>query len=122
MNNSTDEAAIKQIVDYYTEGMRTGDVAVLKKAFHPLAILCGYLGDYQIASPIQVLYDWRAENPAPETAGETFDCVVLSVEITGRVASAKVRETHEGEVAIDYFHLLNDNGRWSIVSKLWDAE
>ena len=77
--------------------------------------------DYQIAAPIQVLYDWRADNPAPATLGEAFDCVVLSVEITGRVAAAKVRETHDSEVAVDYFHLLNDNGNWSIVSKLWDS-
>ena len=57
----------------------------------------------------------------PVTTGEAFDCVVLSLEITGRVASAKVRETHEGAV-IDYFHLLKDGDQWCIVSKLWDTE
>jgi hypothetical protein len=47
-----------------------------------------------------------------------FECVILTIEITGRVAAAKVRESsHEGAV-IDYFHLLNDGNRWSIVSKL----
>ena len=44
------------------------------------------------------------------------------IEVTGRVASATVRETsHDGDV-IDYFHLLKDKNRWWIVSKLWDAE
>ena len=51
-----------------------------------------------------------------------FECSILAIAVTGRVATATLRETsHEGSV-IDYFHLLNDNGRWWIVSKLWDAE
>ena len=51
-----------------------------------------------------------------------FDCSILAITVTGRVATATVRETsHEGSV-IDYFHLLKDNGSWLIVSKLWDTE
>jgi hypothetical protein len=57
-----------------------------------------------IAGPIDGLYDWINSNPAPVTTEEAFDCVVLALEITGQVASAKVRETHEG-VVIDYFHI-----------------
>ena len=46
---------------------------------------------------------------------------ILAIEVTGRVATATVRETSPEGRVIDYFHLLKDNGRWSIVSKLWDA-
>ena len=75
-----------------------------------------------IAAPIEGLYEWVEANPAPSATGEIFECVILTIEITGRVAAAKARETsHEGDV-IDYFHLLSDGNRWSIVSKLWDAE
>lgn len=102
--------------------MRTGDVEILKKAFHQQAILCGYLGDEMIAAPIEALYDWVKSNPSPAETGEAFDCSILAVEVTGRVAAAKARETsHEGDV-IDYFHLLKDGDRWWIVSKLWGAE
>ena len=122
MNNSSEENGISEAINFYAEGMRTGNVEILKKGFHQRAILCGYLGDEMIAAPIEGLYDWVASNPAPSETGENFGCAVLAIEVTGRVAAATVRETsHEGDV-IDYFHLLNDGNQWLIVSKLWDAE
>ena len=90
MNSSADEYGIREAINYYIEGMRTGNVEVLRQGFHGQAILCGYLGDEMIAAPIEGLYDWVNSNPAPAATGEAFDCVVLSLEITGRVASAKL--------------------------------
>ncbi len=122
MNNSSEENGIREAINYYAEGMRTGSVEILKKGFHQQAILCGYLGDEMIAASIEGLYDWVESNPAPAETGEAFGCAILAIEVTGRVAAATVRETsHEGDV-IDYFHLLRDTDRWWIVSKLWDAE
>ena len=121
MNSSIDENGIREAINYYIDGMRTGKVEVLRQGSHQQAILCGYLGDELIGAPIEGLYDWVNSNPAPVTTGEAFDGVVMSLEITGRVASAKVRETHDGAV-IDYFHLLKHEDRWWIVSKLWDTE
>ncbi len=122
MNSSTEETAIRETITYYVEGMRTCNVEILKQGFHQQAILCGYLGDEMIAAPIEGLYDWVNSNPAPAKTGEIFGCSILVIEVTGRVATATVRETgHEGTV-IDYFHLLSDKNRWWIVSKLWDAE
>ena len=119
---SSEESGIREAINYYVDGMRTGSVESLKRGFHQQAILCGYLGDEMIAAPIEGLYDWVDSNPAPATTGEVFDCSILSIEITGRVAAATVRESgHEGNV-IDYFHLLKVGDRWWIVSKLWDAE
>src|SRR5687767_10036718 len=119
---SPEDRGIREAVQHYVEGMRTHKVDGLKEGFHQQAILCGYLGDEVIAAPIEALYDWVAANPAPAETGELFDCSILAIEVTGRVATATLRErSHEGTV-IDYFHLLKDNGRWWIVSKLWDAE
>lgn len=122
MNISSEENGIREAINYYADGMRTGSVEILKQGFHQQAILCGYLSDEMIAAPIEGLYDWVNSNPAPVETGEGFDCSILAIEVTGRVAAATVRETsHEGAV-IDYLHLLKDRGRWWIVSKLWDAE
>ena len=118
MNLSTDENGIREAINHYSEGMRTADILILKKAFHELAILCGYLGDEMIAAPIEGLYDWVGSNPAPET----YNCSILGIEITGRVAAATVRETDPHGDVIDYFHLLKVGDRWWITSKLWDAE
>jgi len=116
--DSTDEDMIREAIDHYAEGMRTADTAILKKAFHELAILCGYLGDELIAAPIQGLYDWVEANGEPAT----YKCAILDIDITGRVASAKIRETDPHGDVIDYFHLLKVGETWSIVSKVWDSE
>ncbi len=118
MNHPADDTSIREVIGYYIEGMRSANVAILEKAFHEQAILCGYLGDELITAPIAGLYDWVASQPAPEG----FACEVLAVVITGRVATATIRETSHGETVLDHFHLLKVAHRWSIVSKLWDSE
>ncbi len=118
----SDEEAIREAVGYYTDGMRTGAVETLKRAFHEQAILCGYLGDDLIAGPIAELYAWVDANPAPVAAGNPFECEILRIDVTGRVAAATVQETDHHGAVVDYFHLLKVGDRWSIVSKLWDAE
>lgn len=122
MTTSLDEQGIREAITCYAEGMRTGDVETLKRGFHGQAILCGYLGDDLIAGPIAELYDWVAANPAPAATGDAFSCDTLAIDVTGRVATARVRERDHHGAVIDHFHLLKVGGQWSIVSKLWDAE
>jgi putative lumazine-binding protein len=118
MSSSTDESDIRQAINSYSEGMRTANVGSLKNAFHDQAILCGYLGDELITAPIEGLYEWVDSNPPPDF----YNCLVLDVEITNRVAAAKIRETDSHGDVTDYFHLLKVDDRWWIVSKVWDAE
>jgi len=122
MDTSLEEQAIREAIGYYAEGMRAGSAEVMKRGFHEQAILCGYLGDDLIAGPIAELYAWVESNPAPSATGDRFECQVVGVEVTGRVASATVRETDHHGTVIDHFHLLKVGDRWAIVSKLWDAE
>ena len=119
---SSDEQGIRGAIGRYVEGMRTHDVETLKQGFHDQAILCGYLGDHLIAGPIGELYDWASANPSPAITGDAFTCDILGIEVTGRVATATVRESDAHGTVIDYFHLLKIGNTWSIVSKLWDAE
>lgn len=113
-----DEPAIRETIDKYARGMETASVEIMRGAFHDQAILCGYLGDDLIAAPIEGLYDWVGSNPPPEE----FSFSILAIEITGRVASAKARETDPHGTVIDHFHLLKEGDDWRIVSKLWDSE
>ncbi|MEO6213178.1 MAG: nuclear transport factor 2 family protein, partial [Vicinamibacterales bacterium] len=121
MEKSSEEHGIREAIAHYSDGMRTGTVETLKRAFHEQAILCGYLGDELIAAPIAALYEWVEANPAPAATGEPFDCEILNIDVTKRVAAVTVRETGH-EAVIDHFHLLKISERWWIVSKLWDAE
>jgi hypothetical protein len=79
-------------------------------------------GDDLIAGPISELYNRVAANPAPAATGDPFSCETLGLEMTGRAATARARESDHSGVVIDPFHLLKVGERWSIVSKLWDAE
>ncbi len=106
MTTSFEEQSIRETISFYAEGMRTGDVETLKRAFHEQAILCGYLGDDLIAGPIAALYDWVAANPAPAVTGDPSSCETLGIEMTGRVATARVRESDHHGIVIDHFHLL----------------
>jgi hypothetical protein len=117
MSSAADDQGIRAAIADYAEGMRTHNVGVLKRAFHEQAIMCGYLGDDLIAGPIANLYEYVDSNPAPPE----HSCDVLAIEVTGRVASASVRELYH-DTAIDYFHLLKIGDRWWIVSKLWDVD
>ena len=122
MDTSSEDRGIREAIAHYADGMRTGNVETLKRAFHEQAILCGYLGDELIAAPIGALYDWVGANPAPAATGDPYSCEVLGIEVTKRVAAASVRETLHNETVIDHFHLLKVGERWGIVSKLWDVE
>ena len=122
MERLSEEQGIRRAIAHYVDGMRTGNVETLKRGFHEQAILCGYLDDHLIAGPIADLYAWVNENPAPAVTGDPFECEILSIDLTGRVATATVREKDRHGAVIDYFHLLKIGDNWSIVSKLWDAE
>ncbi len=115
---SSDDHGIREAIDHYARGMETANVETLREAFHDLAILCGYLGDELITAPIAGLYDWVGSNPPPEE----FSFWILAIDITGRVAAAKARETDSHGTVVDHFHLLKEGDRWRIVSKLWDSE
>ena len=106
MEKSSEEQGIREAIAHYADGMRTGNVETLKRGFHEQAILCGYLGDELIAAPIAALYEWVDANPSPGATGEPFDCEILEIEVTSRVAAATVRETDHHGAVIDHFHLL----------------
>jgi hypothetical protein len=66
MTTSFDEQGIREAITFYAEGMQTGDVETLKRAFHEQSILCGNLGDDLIAGPSpSSITGWRRILPRP---------------------------------------------------------
>ena len=64
-----------------------------KRGFHEQAIPCGELSDDLVAIPIAGLYDWVTANLAPAATVDPYPCETLGIEMTGRVATARVRES-----------------------------
>jgi len=106
------------IQDYFM-GMYHRDLEKLRRAFHESAKLFGHLdGTFVVMS----LTEWLAKvqaRPVPAELGEPFDMSIISVEITGKVASAKVRDLYRTLRFTDYLQLAKVGDRWRIVSKLF---
>ena len=119
MTNSThsdDSRQIEAVMQTYIEGGRTGSVDTLRPIFHELATICGYVGPDLFAGPIQMFYDWHAEN------GPAADLAVRDMRIDAEGTSASVRidlDNWTGHRFTDFFTLVRIEGRWQIMSKVF---
>jgi len=114
---NTDLDLIAQTVQLYFNGMYQGDVESLREAFHPEAYLFGYLGkDFMHISA----KDWfkAVDNrPIPFIEGEEYDMKIVSMDVTGEVATVKVADLYMGLQFTDYLTLSKIDGNWVIVNK-----
>ena len=118
-----EEDGIRQAINFYIDGLREGNVETLKQAFHSEATMCGHLGETLMVVPIQGLYDFVDSNPAPTKSGEPFSASVAAIDIAGSIASAKITEkSYQGHDFTDFFNLLKIDGRWWIVSKVFNVD
>lgn len=114
--------AIDLTVGQYADGLRNGDVALLRQAFAPTAVVCGYIDTELFVKDLDFLCQFVAETPSPASQGEPYACETTSVEVHGGVAVVTVAERHY--VHYDYvtsLHLVRDGDHWSIVSKLFNG-
>ena len=115
-------ASIRQVLDLYIDGVRQGHVETLREAFHPQAVMFGWKGADLFVTPIQGLFDYVAAMPAPAQSGEPVEFSLTSLEVTGHAAAATLAmDSYHQHDFTDYFQLLKVEGRWWIVSKLFNA-
>ena len=112
--------AVRQIVINYLEGMIWGDESRLRQAFHPDAIQVGHFADTFEFFPFKdFLASLKAEKSEPH--GSPYTAELLSIEVTGTVAIAKLTDTCFGTDFTDYLVLVKDrpdaSGRWQIITK-----
>lgn len=114
--NSHPEGITRTVDDYFL-GMYEGDVERLRDAFDATARLHGY---FKGRMTNLALEDWLksiAAAPSPKSKGEAFDMRIVSVDVAGDVAVAKVADLYRGLRFTDYLTLLRREDRWVIVSK-----
>lgn len=117
-----DHDRVRQVVIDYLEGMVWGDEAKLRRAFHPQALQVGHFADVYEFFPLDEFVAWvKAEKTDPE--GTPYIAELLSIEVTGTVAIAKLTDTCFGTEFTDYLVLVKDrpgsSGRWQIVTKAY---
>jgi hypothetical protein len=113
--------AIVETINRYNEGVRTGNSAVMKPAFHETCTFFGHFQGKLLAGPIQMLFDWVDGNgPARD-----IQIRLASIEILNTIAVVRIEmENMTGKLSgtsparlSDLFQLIKVDGRWLISQK-----
>jgi Putative lumazine-binding len=116
-----DELAIRRHIErYYFEGVRHSDTAAAHRAFHPVAIMYsvrdGKLAERTISDWLTAIAERAPKPPKPDAVERR----VVSVDVTGKAATAKLELISPEAVITDYMSLLKVDGEWTIVGKIFD--
>jgi hypothetical protein len=113
----TEQAEITRVVNLYVEGVRDGDAAKLREAFHPQAWMFGSLAGTRYDEPIDELI--ALVDGKPVDVDGSFQARVVSVEQVGDAAFAVLEEDGFcGTVFFtDFFTRVRIDGAWKIVNK-----
>jgi len=119
MKNYTENAnAIAAVLSSYFNGVFNGDIALLKKIFHPKALVTGDINGIPYFKTIDEYLAGVAGRKSPLELNETFRMEILSIEIINSIAIAKV---HLPIFDFNYYDLLSlskTDQDWVIVNKL----
>ena len=116
------EAAVRQAVQHYFDGGRNRDSVALRKAFHPEARMLFARDGKLVLVPIG---DYIARVAADRLEpGEVDSTVrrVVSVDVVGDAAIAKLELKRPDALLTDYMSLLEVDGRWVIVNKIFTRD
>ena len=119
--SNPDEEAIRKVVGYYFEGGTAGDSTIVAKAFHQSAMMF-FVRDTQFVQ-MPIFSESLARVAAPRPAGAGPDQTrkeIVSIDMAGSAAVAKLKLTTRNAVLTDYMSLLKINGEWKIVNKIFD--
>lgn len=117
-----DEAAIRQTVQYYFDGGKNRDSLTLRKAFHPEARMLFAREGKLVVVPIgEYITRVGSESLKPGEVDST-ERKVVSVDVVGDAAVAKLELKRPNAVLTDYMSLLKVDGRWLIVNKIFTRD
>lgn len=129
MTNRADEPKlpayfeVQAILEQYIEGIRTGNVQLLRGVFDPDARLHGYLMGTLVDGPVELFLNDVAARPPPVKSGEPFRAAIVDIHVDRRVARGTVvEESYFGLDFVDHFHLLETARGWRIVDKTFSHE
>ncbi|MEN7548717.1 nuclear transport factor 2 family protein [Rapidithrix thailandica] len=111
--------SIEKTLKAYFDGIYNGDVQKLKSTFTHNAYLYGDVKGEVAVKSVEDYLTGVENRKSPKDLGETFQMEILSIEILGKVAMAKL---HVPMLGFNYYDLLSlslVNGEWKIVNKLF---
>lgn len=115
---TSDFQDIQTTLHYYLDGGTNNDYATLEKAFHPQATM-KFVGDDGYVEVNAREFFKKGIKPGPKQNRKTR---VVSIDISGPAASARVEAIYPTFKFIDYMNLLKVDGQWQIVNKIFYKE
>lgn len=115
-----DERAIRSHIErHYFDGVRRGDTALAHRAFHPVTVMY-FVRDGAFTQ--RTIPDWlgAVAGRGAATAPDSVPRRIVSVDVTGSAAMAKLELGYPEATVTDYMSLLKVNGEWTIVGKIFD--
>jgi hypothetical protein len=119
----SDEHAIRTTIQTYFDCMfeSSGDKA--HAAFHPNARITGEIeGELHEMSVGDFAGFVESQQPSPKAKGEKPLLEVISIDVAGKTAVARVRDEYLGMTFLDILSLLKTDDQWRIYNKLFHVE
>ncbi|MEN9603355.1 MAG: hypothetical protein RLZZ06_215 [Actinomycetota bacterium] len=113
--------AIEVMLGEYFDVMYTQDMVKFDRVFHTNVVLYSAQTGELNRRPYDVYREAVVNRESPESKGEVRkDEILLIDEISDTAAMAKVQLQMFGGVMQDYLTLIHIDGRWQIISKIWE--
>lgn len=120
---STDHQEIENVIQVYFACMYESSREKAYAAFHPDAWISGYLPNGYQHMTVSDFGDFvAAQQPSPKSKGEAASLEIISLEVAGQTAVARVRDAYLGLVFLDTLSFIKLEGRWLILNKLFHIE
>lgn len=110
-----DFSNIKKTLNYYLEGGTNNDFETLQRAFHKGATM-KFINDEGYQSVNAVDFFKANIEPGPPQKRKTR---IVSINISGNAANAKLEIEYDDFMFIDYMNLLKIDGDWKVVGKIF---
>ena len=121
LRGDPEERAIRSHIErHYFDGVRRADTALAHRAFHPVTVMY-FVREGAFAE--RTIPDWLAgiaRGRAGQTGPDSVPRRIVSVDVTGSAAVAKLELGYPEATVTDYMSLLKVNGEWTIVGKIFD--
>jgi hypothetical protein len=125
--NADDKADVEAVIkaSYFNGAFNDLDTVAMRQGFHPdFAIFSAdgeKLGRYPIDTWIKGI-EKRKQDPEFDKSKAAMECKIVSLDITGGAASAKIEISKDGRlVYTDYLSLLKFSDGWKISAKVYHA-
>ena len=112
--------AITEVLNQYIEGCKQARSSIMKSAFSPHATMYSVDSDGKLAGgAIPILFDGIDKDfrPSPDA-----QAAIVRIEIVGTAASARIDANDMSGISFtDFLHLLKVEGKWTVVSKIFQT-